>query len=228
MREFEGKNIVIVGASSGLGEALTNQFVEEDANVYALARTIDTKSFYPSVTKIPCDVTNPESVSYAFNEIGDKAHALDVVISTVGQGLVKSFAEMTDEEMKSLVDVNLLGSMYVGREAYKRMIPHQKGHIVFVSSTTGLEGKPNEVVYSAVKQGLRGMNQALSKEAAMHNVEATCIFPGGMRSENFWKQAKPENNISDYMDPKDVSTKIVDMLRQEPPHPIEYIIRRQS
>lgn len=227
MKEFEGKNVVIVGASSGLGEALVNQFVDEDATVYALSRTVATKDFYPSVVKIPCDVTIPESVSQAFTEVGDRARALDLVISTVGQGLVKSFAEMTDEEMEALVHVNLIGPMYVAREAYKRMIPQKEGHIVTVSSTTGLEGKPHEVVYSAVKQGLRGMNQGLSREASKHNIEATCIFPGGMRSDNFWKQAKPENDISGFMEPEDVSRKIVDMLKQERPHPVEFVIRRQ-
>lgn len=228
MREFEGKNIVVVGASSGLGEALVNQFALENANVFALSRTIDSKDFYQSVNKINCDVTSPKSVSKAFDKISENAQALDIVISTVGQGLVKSFADMSDEEMQSLVNINLLGPMYLSREAYTRMIPKQKGHIVTVSSTTGLEGKPNEVVYSAVKQGLRGMNQALHKEAASNSIEATCIFPGGMRSENFWKQAKPENDISEYMAPDDVSSKIVDMLRSDPPHPVEFIIRRQT
>lgn len=227
------KNIVIFGASSGLGEALTLQSHEAGAQVFAVSRTVEHAVLPNAVHRIACDVTIPQEVIETFAQIYEEIDIVHLVITTVGKGLLKLFSETTDEEIQQIYDTNLLGPTYIAREALSRMIPQGEGHIMTVSSTTGLEGKPNEVVYSAAKQGIRGMHQALSKEASPYGIEATCLFVGGMLAdgnnpESFWNQTDSEKDISKFMPTSVVAKKIMAMLRTGSPYPQEFVIKRES
>ena len=228
MKEQEAKNIVVVGASSGLGKAFAVLYAEQGDNVYAVSRSIEQHELPEEIERIKADITDPVQVKDIFERVSSEVEAIDLVITTVGLGLVKNFEQTSIEEIERVTSIGLLGPMLIAREAYTKMLPQGFGQIVTVSSTTGLEGKPQEVVYSAVKQGLRGMNQALHKEAAEHNIESICIFPGGMSSENFWSQAAPGKDVSTYMKPSTVAEKIIVELNKPSPHPTEILLRRES
>lgn len=110
--------------------------------------------------------------------------------------------------------VNLKGNIYIAHEVYTRMLQQKSGHIINVSSTSGLRAREMEVLYCASKWGLRGFTESLRLEARKHGISVTGVYPGGMSSENFW-QILPGKDISEYMKPVDVAKQIMHVVNQD-------------
>src|SRR4051794_19372920 len=98
-------NILIFGASSGLGKALADQLAEDGAHLFVASRRIEEVVFEYPVTKIPCDVRDSNSVKEAFQQV----EKVDVVINSSGVGLEKPLDETTDQEIDDVLDINLKG-----------------------------------------------------------------------------------------------------------------------
>jgi NADP-dependent 3-hydroxy acid dehydrogenase YdfG len=205
------KTAVVTGASSGLGKAVTELLAKEGIKVFALARNIDQVKFSPNVVKVTCNIRNLQSIDDAFSTIDKETENIDFLINCAGRGLVKSFEETTREEIMDIFGVNLKGNIYIAQEVYKRMLQKKSGHIINVGSTSSIKAREMEVLYCASKWGLRGFTESLRLEAKKHGIKVTGVYPGGMRSENFWKIA-PEKDISAYMDPNDIAKQILNIL----------------
>lgn len=225
MGNLKDKNIIIVGASSGLGKALAEIIADKGTNLYLLSRTAISLSLQSKAEFIPCDVKDTESIKKAFNKIDELTEKIDVVIDCAGIGLVKNLENSTSEEIRNVIETNLIGAISVCQEAYKRMLKNEEGHIVVISSTSGIRARANETVYCASKWGLRGFTESLRLEASIHKIRVTGIYPGGMRT-NFWKDRSPEQ-IADFMDPSDIAGQIVNIISAPAGiSPSEYIIER--
>ncbi len=218
------KNMVVVGASSGLGYEVARQLSSEGSNVFALSRKIEDQQLGFTATRINCNLRKPEEIVEAFERI-DKAGDLDALINCAGIGLTKDFDSTTHEEIMDVLGTNLKGSIYTSLEAYKRMKVLKAGHIVNVSSTSGLVGRDNEAVYAASKWGLRGFTESLRLEGVKNKVRVTSVCPGGMNSA-FWSDF-PDKDLSAYMNPEDVAGQIVHVLKSPSGiSPAEIVIQR--
>ena len=91
MKEQEAKNIVVVGASSGLGKALAVLYAEQGDKVYAVSRTIEQYELPEEIKRIKADITDPVQVKDILERVSSEVEAIDLVITTVGLGLVKKF-----------------------------------------------------------------------------------------------------------------------------------------
>jgi NAD(P)-dependent dehydrogenase (short-subunit alcohol dehydrogenase family) len=203
--DLNNKTIVIVGASSGLGRALAEILSKENVKLFLLSRNpID----FSNSTHIKIDIKNPEEIKVAFERIGD----LDILINCAGIGLMKDLRDSTIKEINNVLDTDLKGAIYVAREAYKILAKKGSGHIVNIISTSGLRARAMETVYCAAKWGLRGFTESLALASEETGVRVTGVYPGGMKSENFWK-ITPRKDISDFMDPAVVAQKILDMIK---------------
>lgn len=206
------KIAVVTGASSGLGKAVTELLANEGVKVFALARNIDQGQFPSSVIKVKCNIRDLQSIDNAFSEIDKETENIDFLINCAGRGLVKTFEETTREEIMDIFGVNLKGNIYIAQEVYKRMIPEKSGHIINVGSTSSIKAREMEVLYCASKWGLRGFTEGLRLEAKSHGIKVTGVYPGGMKSENFWK-ITPGRDISGYMDPQDIAEQILNLIK---------------
>lgn len=211
--DLDNKNIVIVGASSGLGKALAETLSKENVKLFLLSRNVESIEILQAV-KIATDIKDSESVRRAFEEIDTKASSIDLLINCAGIGLVKDIKDTTSSEINDIIDIDLKGAIYVSKEAYKRMSEEKSGHIINVVSSSGKKPRPLETVYAAAKFGLSGFTQSLQIAGEATGVRVTGVYPGGMLSENFWKTS-PQINISDFMDPASVAQKILEMVKGE-------------
>ena len=213
--DISKKIAVVTGASSGLGKAVTELLSKEDIKVFALARSIDKVDFPANVIKIKCNIRDLDSIDKAFALIDKETKTIDYFVNCAGRALVKTLEETTREEIMDIFGVNLKGNIYIAQEVYKRMIPKKSGHIINVGSTSSLKAREMEVLYCASKWGLRGFTESLRLEARNHNIKVTGVYPGGMRSANFWKD-QPEKDISGYMDPKKIAEQIINLIKLDP------------
>ena len=129
--------------------------------------------------------------------------------------LVKNFEDTTRQEIMDVFGTNLKGSVYAALETYRRMLPNKFGHIVNVSSTTGVKPKAKETIYAASKAGLNAFSEALRMEASPHGIRVTAVAPGGMDTA-FWKKDGMPPAGAAFMDPADVAQHIVSILKTPP------------
>jgi NAD(P)-dependent dehydrogenase (short-subunit alcohol dehydrogenase family) len=216
--DLANKNVVIVGSSSGLGKALANLLSRENAKLILISRT-DTQ--IPGATFIKADIRNYSEVKNAFEHIND----LDLLINCAGIGLLKDLRESTEEEINAVIDTDLKGAIWVSKEAYEKMAQNKSGYIINVVSTSGRKARPMETIYCAAKWGLRGFTESLQLAGEEVGVKVTGVYPGGMKSENFWKII-PGKDLRGYLDPTTVAQKIIDTLKGE--YQTELIIERSK
>lgn len=176
-------NILITGGSRGIGKACVEAFCAEGHTVTFLYHKSKARADELSATTgahaICCDVSDPDAVRSAFEELGE----IDVVVNNAAISDVCFFDAITDDAWKKMIDVNLSGAFFVSREAAKRMIKQKSGRIINIGSMWGKVGASCEVHYSAAKAGLRGMTMALAKELGPCGVTVNCIEPGVIHTE---------------------------------------------
>ncbi len=192
---------------AGLGKEVAKQLDASGVTVIALARSIDKAGLPGSVVKVPLDIRDLQSIDEAFDVIDKHTKRVDILVNCAGRGLVKHLEETSREEIMDVFGVNLKGNIYIAQEVYKRMLPFESGHIVNVSSTTGLKARANEPIYAASKWGLRGFTESLRLAAVMHNIRVTGVYPGGMQT-SFWDGDEPRDT-SQFMKPEDVASAIL-------------------
>lgn len=220
------KVAVVTGASSGLGKAVAELLAAQKVKVFALSRNIAQTDLPSSVIKIPLNIRDLQNIDEAFTEIDQQTDHIDFLVNCAGRGLVKEFENTTRQEIMDVFGINLKGNIYIAQEVYKRMIPRKSGHIINVISTSGLKGRELETIYCASKWGLRGFTESLRLAAIPHRIRVSAVYPGGMKSENFWKD-QPDRDISRYMDPKLVAEQIIHLLQSDPSlSPSELVIER--
>jgi len=197
------QNIVIVGASSGLGLELSKLL--KNNNLFLLSRNINKTQL--SGKKISCDLKSLKSIKTAINSI-DKP--IDIFINCAGIELSKSLEKSTDQEITNVINTNLLGAIFISKYVYQKMLKKKQGYIINVTSTSGKKARSNETIYCASKFGLAGFTESLRLEAKENNIKVSTIYPGGMKT-NFWKNSSKDT--SNYMDPKHVAQQIVNLIQ---------------
>lgn len=220
------KNIVIVGASSGLGKELVLLLHKRRSELFVLARSID-KTHFPrgGITKIPCDITHATNIVEAFTKIDTITKRIDVFIHCAGIGLEQRLESSSSEKIKQVIDTNLTGAILVTREAYKRMVKSKHGHIVAVSSTSGRKARALETIYCATKWGLAGFSESLRLEAMDYGIKVTTVYPGGMKTSFY--DSEPGKDTSRFMNPRYVAEQILYLLESDRSiNPSELVIER--
>ncbi|RKQ31402.1 SDR family NAD(P)-dependent oxidoreductase [Oceanobacillus halophilus] len=183
--------IAITGAGSGLGEALSYQYAKHGYKVYLLGRNDNKLQLVKNNIRknggqseiILCDVSEPASVSIAFQQIDQ----LDVFINNAGIGIFGPIENYRTEEMEVLLDTNVKGTILAVQSALP-IIQENNGRILNIISTAGLRGKVNESIYCASKFAVRGFTESLQKELENQPVTITAVYMGGMNTP-FWNQS---------------------------------------
>lgn len=186
MKRLEGKTAVVTGAAGGLGFAITEAFLKEDATVIAIChnnrgRLDELKNERLHIYHM--DICNAKSVELSANKIREKVGDIDILVNNAGISHSDLFFSMEDEVWDSVIQTSLYGARNVTKQFLFSMLRKKQGSIIQMSSVNGLVGNIGQSNYCAAKAGLIGMTKALSKEVAKKNIRVNAIAPGYIDTE---------------------------------------------
>ena len=182
MQGLRGKRALITGEAGGIGQATAARFLEEGARVAildvsegALARA---RERLPGLAAaLRADVADPDSVKRAFAELDALWGGLDILVNNAGISIRHRFLDITPEEWRRVIDVNLNGMFYVAQQAARRMLEAGGGVILNMASTNGLMGYPFYADYNASKAGVIALTRSMALELAP-KVRVVAVCPG--------------------------------------------------
>ncbi|MGM8362425.1 SDR family NAD(P)-dependent oxidoreductase [Flavobacterium sp. ARAG 55.4] len=183
------KNVIITGASGGIGKELAVHFAKNNWNVIATMLCLEQGKELRNIPNIHCyllDVTSTESITVAKQKILQDFKTIDVVINNAGIGY-RSFVEFSeDEEINNIVDVNWLGVVKVCRAFTSVFRKQNKGHFINISSIAGLVNLPLGSFYHSTKHAVESFSECMAYELMNFNISVSTVQFGNTPS-NFQK-----------------------------------------
>jgi gluconate 5-dehydrogenase len=136
-----------------------------------------------SVEVAAFDIADGAATHEAFRAIGQRHGRLDVLVNNVGQRDRRPLADFADEEIRALIEVDLVAGFRLAREAARLMLPRRRGRLIAVTSIAGQVAMPADAVYTGAKAGLAGMVRALAAEYGPQGVTSNAVAPGFFATE---------------------------------------------
>lgn len=180
--ELEGKVALVTGASGGIGAAVARRLHEAGASVGLLSRRGDDLGLERGLG-VACDVRDRGAVEDATQAVVDRFGQLDIAVANAGVGAYGNFLDLDPEQLDAMIDINLKGTLYTAAAALPHLIDSGAGDFISVASVAGLRAFPGESVYNASKFGQVGFTRSLDHELRERGVRATCICPGGVKTD---------------------------------------------
>jgi NADP-dependent 3-hydroxy acid dehydrogenase YdfG len=194
---LEGTAALVTGASSGIGEATALSLAALGADVAVVARRADRlddlagriRESGRSCVVIPADVTDEAEASRAVHESLEALGRLDTVVNNAGLMLLGPVLESPTEDWRRMVDLNVLGLMYVARAALPHLLtaadsaPRRVADLVNVSSVAGRQVRVGSGIYNATKHAVGAFSEALRMEFTRRHVRVSLVEPGATATE---------------------------------------------
>jgi pyridoxal 4-dehydrogenase len=183
MRRFEGRTAVVSGAAQGIGKAVALRLGDEGATVIAVdlngqGAAVTAKAIGGKSISLQCDIGDPDSVSKLFSAVAGKSGKLDVLVNAAAIVPFVKWDELTFEEWRRVMRVNLDGLYLMCRAGSDMMRQIGYGRIVNFSSNSIFAGTPNMAHYVASKGGVLTFTRALATELGAHRITVNSICPG--------------------------------------------------
>jgi uncharacterized protein len=223
--QLKGKNIVITGASGGIGAEIAKLCAASGANLVLIARSIEKlkqlqtelqQKHQVRVEVYQLDVSNTEKVKEVFTAVFSEIGEVDILVNNAGFGIFREAHAATMDEIKGMFDVNVIGLMACTSMVLPKMRERRSGHIINIASQAGKIATPKSSVYSATKHAVLGYTNSLRMELSDYNVLVTSVNPGPIAT-NFFNIADEKgtyvNNVKRFMlQPDYVARKVVDSM----------------
>jgi len=190
--DLKNKNVIITGASGGIGKELISIFIKEKANLILVARDEEKlKNLSNSIEKkynikldyYSADLSSEDAVSELITNIVQKHENIDVLINNAGVAIYDSVEEADINDLKRMMDVNFWGMVFCIKNILPLMLKKNFGHIVNIASVAGVRGFKNTSGYSASKFAIVGFSESLFKELEDTNVNLSVVCPGTVETE---------------------------------------------
>ncbi|MEY3408153.1 MAG: hypothetical protein RL038_1214 [Actinomycetota bacterium] len=167
--------VVITGGNRGIGAAIAESFIANGDTVAVFSRSGEG----PTGTHgFRCDVSSTESVEAAFAQLEEQLGVAEVVVANAGLTKDTLLLRMSDDDIESVINTNLIGALRIARRAAKSMLKARKGRLIFISSVVGMLGSAGQVNYAASKSGLVGAARSIARELGGRGITANVIAPG--------------------------------------------------
>lgn len=225
-------NIVVTGASQGIGRAIAEAFATKDeAQVALVART---QSKLETVAEqcrarggealvVPTDVSDEEDVAEMAETVRDEWGVPDVVVNNAGIFTYAPLDELTLEGFQEQIDVNLTGTFAVTQAFLPDMRERGKGHLFYMGSVASIMAYPGNAGYCAAKHGVRGLARVVREETKDEDIRVTTVLPGATWTSTWDGIDLPEER---FMPPKDIARAVVDAYHLSDRTVLEELILR--
>ena len=235
MESLSGKIAIVTGGTRGIGRAIAERLLREGASVAICGRRQD--SVDRAVAEIhhlgtilgrAADVTDHRQVEQLFDAVDARFGALDILVNNAGEGIFRKVADMTVEDWRRNIDLNLNGAFYCAHAALPRFRQRGSGFIVNISSLAAKNAFSGGAGYNASKFGLNGFGEALMLDHRYENVRVCSVMPGSVATEFSGDTAKNVVDTSWKVAPEDVAEVVTLVLKMPPRTMVSQIEMRPS
>ena len=221
MINLKNVNVVLTGATGGIGNSILEKLIEAEANVVATGTNEEKlnaiKNKYQTVKVEKFDISEHQKIENFISKISDELeNKIDVLINNAGVTSDNLSIRMKEEEWKKVIDINLTSSFLLSKNVIKKMLKKKKGKIINITSVVGHTGNVGQANYTASKAGLVAMSKSFALEYGKKNININCVSPGFITTEmtnkideNYKETLKSKIPMDRFGDPKDVANTVL-------------------
>ena len=217
MINLENKNIILTGATGGIGASIADTLINLKSNLIVTGtnekKLEELKHKHPKIISIKQDISAHDElegfIEKCSQELGDK---IDVLINNAGITKDNLTIRMNKDEWDKVIDINLTSTFLLTKHTIKKMLKKKSGKIINITSVVGHTGNLGQVNYSASKGGILSMSKSLSLEYAKKNITVNCIAPGFIETamtakinEEYKSQLKSKIPLDKFGTPQDIA-----------------------
>ena len=187
MNDLKNKNIIVTGASGGIGNSIIKRLNEEGANILASGTRIEKleelKKNFKGIKILKFDILQSDKIEeFIENATKELGGSLDCIVNNAGITQDNLAIRMSLDEWQKVIDINLTSTFLMSKFAIKKMLKNKSGKIVNITSVVGHTGNVGQVNYTASKAGIIAMSKSLAIEYAKKNININCISPGFIKT----------------------------------------------
>lgn len=221
MESLQDRVVVITGASAGIGRATARELIEAGARVVLGARRRERldaiEAEHPDrAIAVEMDVRVPADSQRLVATAIERFGRVDALVANAGIGMYGGILDRTDDELATMLDTNIAGTVWPIRAAVPGMMESGAGDIVIVASVAGFRGGSDEAVYAATKFAQVGLAGGLDRELREHGIRVTTIGPAGTSTEFAIGAGRTEDmpELKTFLQPEDIAFAIRTVLEQ--------------
>lgn len=221
METLKDSVVVITGASAGIGRATARELLGAGARVVLGARRRERleaveREFPGQAVAVEMDVRSPDDCRRLVATAVERFGRVDSLIANAGIGMYGGILDRSDEDLATMLDTNIAGTVWPVRAAVPEMLKAGQGDIVIVASVAGFRGGADEAVYAATKFAQVGLAGGLDRELRQHGIRVTTVGPAGTSTEFAMGMGRTEETpeLRTYLRPEDIAFAIRTVLEQ--------------
>ena len=187
MTDLKGRNIIVTGASGGIGNSIIEKLYQAGANILASGTRIEKlnelKNKFENIKTLKFDISQSDKIEeFLENAVKELGGSLDCIVNNAGITQDNLAIRMSLEEWQKVIDINLTSTFLMSKYAIKKMLKNKSGKIVNITSVVGHTGNLGQANYTASKAGIIAMSKSLAIEYAKKNININCISPGFIKT----------------------------------------------
>jgi len=186
MKDLKDKNIIVTGASGGIGNSIIEKLNECGANILASGTRIEKlealKNKFKDIKILKFDISQTDKIEEFIETSTKELGGLDCIVNNAGITQDNLAIRMSIEEWKKVIDINLTSTFLLSKFSIKKMLKSKKGKIINITSVVGHTGNLGQANYTASKAGIIAMSKSLAIEYAKKNINVNCVSPGFIKT----------------------------------------------
>ncbi len=221
MIDLKDTNVILTGATGGIGNSILKNLILTGANVLATGTNESKLNYikekYNNVQTEKFDISNHSEIENFINKANDSLGGrVDVLINNAGITRDNLSIRMKDEEWNKVIDINLTSTFLLSKSVVKKMLKNKKGKIINITSIVGHTGNIGQANYTASKAGVVAMSKSLALEYGKKNINVNCISPGFILTEmtdkindDYKEVLKSKIPMNRFGDPNDIANTVI-------------------
>ena len=221
MIDLANINIILTGATGGIGSEILNKLIKCNANVIATGTNEEKlkklKKNFPNIILKKFDISNHSLIESFIDECNkDFNNKIDVLINNAGITKDNLSIRMKDDEWNKVIDINLTSTFLMSKNTIKKMLKNKNGKIINITSVVAHTGNLGQSNYAASKAGIVGMSKSLAIEYGKKNIKINCISPGFIKSdmtdkinEDYIQKLREKISLDKFGIPEDVANAVI-------------------
>ena len=187
MNDLKKNNIIVTGATGGIGNSIIKKLYDAGANILATGtkdeKLQELKKKFQNIQTLKFDISQTNNLeNFVENATKQFEGKLDCLVNNAGVTQDNLAIRMSIEEWKKVIDINLTSTFLISKFAIKKMLKNKKGKIINITSVVGHTGNLGQTNYTASKAGIVAMSKSLAIEYAKKNININCISPGFIKT----------------------------------------------